>query len=123
MSVENKQVPFIGIVSKDGYVESYNYETAEKFDFHHSLALSEKGCKEYDKKETLRFVMYKGTNTYTLEGEPALDPFNNGFKQVQLFVKHALEKGATPDIKIKVAEHYLNTKWEGKLIGKLKDWI
>ena len=123
MSEQNNEIPFIGIVSKDGYVESYNYETAEKFDFHHSFALSERGCEEYDKNETLRFVMYKGTNTYTLEGEPALDPFHNGFKQVQLFAKHVLEKGATPDIQIEIGEHYLNTEWEGKLIGKLKDWI
>lgn len=123
MSKVSKHIPFIGVVSNDGYVESYDYETAEKFDFHHSLALSERGCKVYEKNDTLRFVMYKGTNTYTLEGEAALDPFNEGFKQVQLFVNHVLQNGANPNIEIEVAQHYLNTEWEGRRIGKLKDWV
>lgn len=116
-------IPFIGIVSEYGYIESYDYKTAEKHDFHHSFALSEKGCEIYNQKNTLRFVIYRGTALYVLEGSPSLDPFEKGYDQIKLFVSHALDNGADPELEIEVAEQYLGTKWEGKRIGKLLDWI
>jgi len=67
--------------------------------------------------------MYKDSNTYTLEGGPALDPFGKGYEQIKLFIKHVLEKGADPLTKIEVAEHHLNTEWDGKPLGTLEDWI
>lgn len=115
-------IPFLGIVSEDGYIESYDYKIAEECDFHHSFALSQKGCQIYDEPNTLRFIMYKGTNTYILEGSPSLDPFNKGYNQIKLFVAHVIGEGASLSTKIEVAEHYLNTEWEGKQIGTLKDW-
>lgn len=117
-----EDIPFLGIVSVDGYIESYDYKTAEECDFHHSFALTEKGCEVYESDDTLRFVMYKGTNKYNLLGEPALDPFDKGRKQIKLFVKHVLDNGASEETEIEVAQHQLNTEWEGRVIGRLKDW-
>ncbi|MFZ5967188.1 MAG: hypothetical protein ACOYVK_08430 [Bacillota bacterium] len=67
--------------------------------------------------------MYKGTDTYTLEGEPALDPFHKGRNQIKQFVQHVLENGASEDTKIEIAQHHWNTEWEGKVVGRLKDWM
>lgn len=122
--MKNKMIdiPFIGIVSIDGYIESYDYKTAEEHDFHHSYILSEKGCRIYNEANTLRFVMYKGSNTYTLEGSPVLDPLGKGYEQIKLFIKHVLKEGAEPLTKIEVAKHHLNTEWDGKQLGTLKDW-
>lgn len=115
--------PFLGIVAKNGYVESYDLTTAKRYDFHHSYALSIEGSKYYDDDNTLRFVKNVGDDKYTLEGSPALDPFGKGFMQVQIFARHCINAGATPDTLIAVADHALGTPYEGKIIGKLKDWI
>lgn len=117
------KIPFLGIVSKDGYVESYNYIEAEEWDFHHSLVLSKKGNKYYNEKDTLRFVRYTNSNVYTLEGSPALDPFNKGFEQIKIFVNHVLANGADPEIKLEVLDHKLEEEYDGKQLGKLKNWI
>ncbi|MGC7872090.1 hypothetical protein ACPUYX_11240 [Desulfosporosinus sp. SYSU MS00001] len=116
------QKPFLGIVANNGYVESYDFETAQKFDFHHSYALSPLGQRYYDDDYTLRFVKYAGDNKYTLEGSPALDPFDKGFKQIRIFAQYCVNEGVSPDTFIAVADHALGTPYEGKVIGKLEDW-
>lgn len=114
---------FLGIVGTNGYVEAYDYKTAEKYDFHHSNALSPKGQKYYDDDGTLRFVKYYGDCKYTLEGSPALDPFNKGLRQIRIFARYCVEAGSTPDTQLAVADHALGTPYEGKIIGKLEDWV
>ena len=94
-----------------------------KNDFHHSNALSPQGQKYYDEDNTLRFVKYVGDDKYTLEGSPALDPFEKGFRQIQIFAKHCIKTGAAPNSLFAVADHALGTPYEGKIIGKLEDWV
>jgi hypothetical protein len=115
--------PFLGIVAKNGYLEAYDLKTAKNHDFHHSYALSPEGSKYYDDDDTLRFVKYYGDDEYTLEGSPALDPFNMGSKQIQIFAKYCIEAGASPNTPVTVADHALGTPYEGKNIGTLKDWV
>jgi len=116
-------IPFIGIVAENGYVESYDYITAEEWDFHHSYVLSKEGITYYNSPNTLRFVRYSNSNIYTLEGSPSLDPFNKGFDQIKIFVNHVLVNGADPEIEIKVLDHELGTEYDGKKLGRLKNWI
>lgn len=124
----DKEIPFIGIISyekdlEDFYIESYNYETAQENDFHHSFCLSEKGLHLYDDDDnTLRFIMYAGDDYYTLEGNTSLDPFNTGYRQIKAFVEHVLKNGAKKNTKVKIAQHHLNTEYENKFIGTLEDW-
>lgn len=115
--------PFVGLVSEDGYIESYGLEKAKECDYHHQYALSSKGLDYYDKQGTLRFVKYFGDNKYTLEGSPALDPFGVGYNYIRLFAKHCSDLGASLDTAIRIADHKLNTEYEGKEIGTLKDWL
>jgi len=122
VSIRDK-IPFLGIVSKDGYVESYNYIEAEECDFHHSFALSSTGNKYYDEEGTLRFVRYSNSDVYTLEGSPALDPFNKGFEQIKNFAKHVVANGADLAIEITVLDHKLGTEYDGKKLGTLENWI
>lgn len=120
-----KKLPFIGIVSKDGYVESYDYYKAKENDFHHSFCLSEEGLKHYDSDETLRFVLNGPHNGYekihiALEGNPALDPFKSGKKQIKQMCELYLSFGADENISLKVEYHCLGTKYENEIIGSLK---
>jgi len=115
--------PFLGIVAQNGYVEAYDFKTAEKYDFHHSYALSPQGQKYYDDDDTLRFVKYFGDSMYTLEGSPALDPFKKGFSQIKIFARYCVKAGSAPETLFAVADHELGTPYEGKIIGRLEDWV
>lgn len=117
-----KEIPFLGIVGKNGYKESYGYTKAEESDFHHSYALSPEGADVYNSDDTLRFVRYGNEKAYTLEGNPSLDPFGKGFKQIQQFADHVIENGASKDIPVKVAQQHLGTEFEGKTIGTVGDF-
>ena len=121
---EHKKTPFIGIVTKDGYLEWYDYYTAQENDFHHSFCLSERGLKEYDSDDTLRFVLNGPHNGYNrlciaLEGNPALDPYNTGRKQITIMRGLFLKLGADENISLKVEDHKLDTRFENKIIGIL----
>jgi hypothetical protein len=115
-------VPIIGMVFKNGYTESYDYKTAIINDFHHSFIMESKDLEEFDYDQALRFVKLAGEDYYTLEGEPALEPFTSGKKQINIFATHCIENGVNPDTKIKIKDHKLNTRYEGLFIGKLKDF-
>lgn len=116
------QIPFLGIVAQDGYIESYDYDVASENDFHHSYCLSSQGIRYYRTEGTLRFVRYDNDPCYTLEGTPALSPFEQGFRQIQWFAKHCLQQGADPSTPIEVLDHGLGTPYEGKSLGTLQDW-
>lgn len=116
-------IPFVGIVGINGHVESYDYETAEKNDFHHNFIMSQKGLDIYNNDDTLRFVMYSGSCIYTLEGGPSLDPFGAGETQIRIFASHALAKGAPLQTPIQIAEQNMLSEWEGRLIGSIEDWL
>lgn len=122
MVINDKGVPFVGLVSEDGYVESYGLENAARCDYHHNYTLSPKGIRYYYKDNTLRIVRYANEDKYTLEGSPVLDPFGKGFDQIRIFARHCLEYGAEPDVLIKVADHKLGTKYDGEILGSLKLW-
>lgn len=120
-----KKLPFIGIVSKKGYTESYDYYKAKENDFHHSFCLSGEGLKYYDSDETLRFVLNGPHNGYenlhiALEGNPALDPFKSGKKQIKQMCELYLSFGADENISLKVEDHCLGTRYENEIIGSLK---
>ena len=125
----NPKSPMVGIVTRDGYVESYNYSKGKKFDFHHNFIMSQKAIttmEDIDDNNALRFIHYNkctqhDKNTYTLEGEPALDPFNKGAKQIKKFVEHVLENGADPTMEVEVLNHHLGSIWEGKTLGTLSE--
>ena len=119
----DKQTPIIGIVLNDGAVESYDYETAAKNNFHHSFILSLNDKKEIDYDSVLRFVKLKNEEFYTLEGEPSLDPHIIGKKQISHFATHCIERGVNPLTRVKIKDHKLGTYYEGKFIGALKDFI
>jgi hypothetical protein len=120
---KEKDIPFIGVVLKNGYVESYDYKTAVLNNFHHSFMITSKTLSQYDCDEMLRFVKIFGEGYYTIEGEPALNPFTSGKKQISIFATYCVEKGADLDIKIKIKDHKLNTYYEGSFIGRLKDFV
>ncbi len=122
METNKEAVPFVGLVSKEGYIESYSYQTAKQHDFHHSFVLSSKGETLYYRDDTLRFVQYPGSQTYTLEGGPSLAPFEAGERQVMLFAQHVLKRGASPKTPVVVAEQHMGTPYEGKCIGTLDAW-
>lgn len=114
-------MPIIGIVLENGCVESYDYETAVKYNFHHSFIMSLKGNSNINYDNTLRFVQLEGENFYTLEGEPALEPRTIGKKQISIFAAHCIEKGVNPNTRVKIKDHKLGTYYEGLVIGCLKD--
>lgn len=116
-------LPIIGIVLKDGHVESYDYITAVKNDFHHTFIMSSKDKDEIDYDSALRFVKLDGEGFYTLEGEPALDPHTIGKKQISIFAAHCIENGVDPTTRVKIKDHKLETYYEGKFIGALKDLL
>ena len=115
--------PFVGLVSENGYIESYGLKKAKECDYHHQYALSQEGLKYYDSDNTLRFVKYSGDSIYTLEGSPALDPFGKGYIQIKLFAKHCVSLGADTNTPIRVADHALKTEYEGRIIGTLQEWV
>lgn len=125
----NLNSPFVGIVTKDGYIESYNYKTAKKHDFHHSFIMSKRAkdaMGSIDDNNALRFIHYNkctpyDENTYVLEGEPALDPFGKGVKQLRKFVKHVLDNGAAPSMRVKVLNHHLGSDWDSKTLGTISE--
>lgn len=122
-NVREIDVPVIGIVLQNGYVESYNYKTAVANDFHHSFIMDSKTLGEFNYDETLRFVQLPGENYYTLEGEPALEPYTIGKKQICYFATHCVSKGIDPNTRIKIKDHKLDTRYEGTFIGALKNFI
>jgi len=115
-------VPIIGIVLENGYVESYDQETALKHNFHHSFIMSSKDKKEINYDLALRFVKLQGEEFYTLEGEPALEPYKLGRKQISIFAKYCIEHGSNPNTRVKIKDHKLGTRYEGLTIGCLKDF-
>lgn len=120
---EKINIPIIGIVLKNGEVESYDYKTAVANNFHHSFIVTSKSMSEFDYDEALRFVKISNEDFYTLEGEPALNPFTTGKKQIKAFALHCIENGVDPNTKVKIKDHKLNTFYEGSLIGRLSDLI
>ncbi|NGY88300.1 hypothetical protein F6Y05_35425 [Bacillus megaterium] len=112
-------IPFLGILSQNGYTEYYDELTAEKNDFHHSFCLSEEGLEKYDNDNTLRFIYYLEDNLLNIKGNAALDPFNKGKILMRNMTKLLIEKGIPSDASVFVENHYLNTQYEGKIIGKL----
>lgn len=123
-SVQGKP-PFIGMVTADGKVESYNYEQAKRADFNHSMVVSD--MKAYDKDSTLRFVRNDNSDTFTLEGNVAIDPTTpESKKQLALFAKEMIDRGADPNMKVKLADQKLpanEAKFQGLVIGKLNDFL
>lgn len=115
-------MPAIGIVLQNGYVESYNYAKALEHNFHHSFIMSSQDKKGIDYDSTLRFAKLEGEDFYTLEGEPALEPYTVGKNQISIFAGHCIEKGVNPNTKIKIKDHKLGTYYEGLFIGCLKDF-
>lgn len=116
-------IPVIGVVFEDGRIESYDYNTALKNNFHHSFIMSSKDKREINYDSVLRFVKLENEGFYTLEGEPALDPHTVGKKQISVFAAHCVENGVNPTIRVKIKDHKLGTYYEGKFIGYLKDLI
>lgn len=121
---KDTEVPMVGIVTKDGHVESYSYKKAKQQDFHHTFLMTEKALDSFDFDSTLRFLHYDkctkfDKNMYTLEGDPALDPFGKGAKQMERFVSHVLKHGANPCMNVEIADHKMHTDYEGKIIGTL----
>lgn len=116
-------IPIIGVVLGDGKVESYDYETALKNNFHHSFIMSLKDKKEIDYDSVLRFVKLQNETLYTLEGEPSLNPHTIGKEQIRAFATHCIDNGVDPNIKVKIKDHKLGTYYEGMVIGALKDFI
>ncbi|MHC1684533.1 MAG: hypothetical protein AB6733_16585 [Clostridiaceae bacterium] len=115
-------VPIIGIVLENGNVESYDYKTAIKNNFHHSFIFSSMNISPVDYDQALRFVKLEGEAFYTLEGEPALEPHTIGKKQIAVFAEHCIEKGVDPNTRVKIKDHLLGTRYEGTYIGVLKDF-
>lgn len=118
-SIIEKGIPFIGIITKSGYIEYYDELTAEKYDYHHSYCLSEEGLEYYEQDSTLRFTYYEKEKEIVIKGIPSLSPFIDGCYQLkklaELFFKHNIPR----DTSIYVEQQYLNTQYEGKEIGKL----
>jgi hypothetical protein len=117
-----KFVPIIGVVLTDGYVESYDYETAVKNNFHHTFIMGSQDKKEIDYDSALRFVKLRGEPFYTLEGEPALEPYAEGKEQIVMFATHCIKNGVDPNTKVRIRDHKLGTKYEGSFIGSLSDF-
>jgi hypothetical protein len=122
MNKHTTDIPIIGIVLKNGEVESYDYKTAANNNFHHSFIVTSKGISALDYDESLRFVKIPSEDFYTLEGEPSLEPFTTGKKQVIAFASHCIERGIDPNTKVKIKDHKLNTFYEDSIIGRLKDF-
>jgi hypothetical protein len=122
-NVREIDVPVIGIVLQNGYVESYDYKMAAANDFHHSFIMASKTLGDYNYDDTLRFVKLPGENYYTLEGEPALEPYTTGKNQICAFAVHCISKGIDPNTRIKIKDHKLDTTYEGAFIGSLKKFI
>lgn len=114
------KIPFVGIVTRDGYIESYNYETGEKNDFHHSFIMSDRALTDFEVDSTLRFTL--GSDHYYLEGHPAIDPNRYGQRQIRQFARYAMAHGAPADIPIYIADMKMRTAYEGRSIGTLGDW-
>ena len=114
-------IPFVGIVSKEGYTESYDYKKAEKYDFHHDYIMSQKALQSFDYDKTLRFTYNKKDDAYKLEGVPSLDPFGKGSKQIKKFINHISKKGANPKTRIMIEDQRLNTPYEGTTIGTVEN--
>ncbi|MFW6008651.1 MAG: hypothetical protein ACOCP8_05225 [archaeon] len=118
--ISNKK-PFIGIVTSNNEVESYNREEAEKHDYHHTFIFSEEGLQQFDNDDTLRFVVYDNNNYITIEGNSSLDPFGDGYKQIQLMAQEYNKYGFNMDIV--VANQHMGTRYEGKKIGNVSDFL
>lgn len=118
----DKYIPIIGIVLEDGHVESYDYETAAKHNFHHTFIMSSNDKKEIDYDSALRFVKLANENFYTLEGEPALEPHTIGKRQISFFAEHCIENGVDPSTKVKIRDHKLGTFYENRFVGCLSDF-
>jgi hypothetical protein len=118
-----KNIPVIGVVFNNGQIESYDYITALKNNFHHSFIMSSQDKKEIDYDSVLRFVRLENEAFYTLEGEPSLDPYTIGKKQITAFAAHCVENGVDPNTRVKIKDHKLGTYYEGRFIGALKDLI
>lgn len=116
--------PFIGIISRDGYLEVYDEKHSRENQNRHYQCLSSEGRKYYERDDTLRFILggWNGSS-YLLLGEPALDPFNTGRHQIEAFATHAIQQGASPQTKVVVGNHHLGTKYEGKIIGRLEMFL
>lgn len=121
--IVEKGIPFIGIISKDGYIEYYDELTAEMNDYHHSFCLSEKGLEYYDDDSTLRFIYYEEDKQINILGDPALDPFEKGLIQLKKMCELLKSNGVPSTTDIFVEQHHLNTKYENKVIGQLKTFI
>lgn len=115
-------VPIIGIVLEDGHIESYDLETALKHKFHHSFIMSSKEKKSIDYDQALRFVKLEGEDFYTLEGEPSLEPYSTGRKQISAFAAYCIENGVNPNTRLRIKDHKLGTRYEGLVVGCLKDF-
>lgn len=128
-STKELDIPFLGIISKENYEEHYNFAKAKENDFHHTFCLSEEGLKHYDNDDTLRFFYMNKAfgngdeNKIVIEGNPALDPFNTGRNQLKTMARLFLEAGVGLSVPIYVENHYLNTKYEGKIIGLLLHFL
>ncbi|QST02116.1 hypothetical protein IMZ31_21945 (plasmid) [Pontibacillus sp. ALD_SL1] len=125
MKREDGSIPFLGIVARNGYVEWYDYEHAKRVDFHHTFALSEKGHAYYDMDSTLRFIFYSiqhrnsDRDEISLLGDPALDPFGIGKRQVKEVASLFQKAGVDRSIPFVVENHFLGTLYEGKKIGTI----
>lgn len=107
---------------ENGYIESHDYKTALKNNFHHAFIMSAQDKKEINFDSALRFVKLEGEAFYTLEGEPALEPHTIGKKQISVFSAHCIENGVDPNTRIKIKDHKLGTYYEGLFVGSLKDF-
>lgn len=116
-------LPIIGIVLTNEEVFAYDYKSAATNNFHHSFIIASKGISTADYDTALRFVKLPDENFYTLEGEPALDPFLSGKNQIIAFAAYCIENGVDPNMRVKIKDHKLGTLYEDTFIGRIQDFI
>lgn len=116
---EDKIIPFIGIIAKCGFAEWYDELKAEDADYHHNYCMSDEGLEKYDDDDTLRFSYDKKENEISILGEPALEPYIKGRGQMKQMATLLMKNGLQGNVNIRVEQHYLNTPYEGAVIGTL----
>lgn len=115
--MKKNNLPFVGVISKEGYIEHYTYQVAEENDFHAYFCLTEKGGELFDDEETLVFTLnskvngYENTHIY-ITGNPSLDPLDAGRKQITLMCD--IFRKINPNIDLEI--------YAEKLIGTMKDF-
>ena len=124
LAPELKQ-PFIGYMTKDGFTEMFNHESAKAADYHHSFLM--KNPDKYLDDNALSFVRMGGENVFTVKGNAILDPYKkDSSKQLGILAKKLINEGADPQAPFYVEDLALpkiEAPYQGKQIGTLQDWL